>query len=65
VFFVRDAHQFADFIHSQKRMPDSGMRSNDMQWDFWTLTPASAHQVTTLFSDRGIPRTWRNMNGFK
>jgi catalase len=64
VFFVRDAHQFADFIHSQKRMPDSGMRSNDMQWDFWTLTPASAHQVTTLFSDRGIPRTWRNMNGF-
>jgi catalase len=64
VFFIRDAHQFADFIHSQKRMPDTGLRSNDMQWDFWTLTPASAHQVTTLFSDRGIPRTWRNMNGF-
>ena len=64
VFFIRDASQFSDFIHSQKRMPDSGLRSNDMQWDFWTLTPASAHQVTTLFSDRGIPRTWRNMNGY-
>jgi catalase len=64
VFFIRDAHQFADFIHSQKRMPDSGLRSNDMQWDFWTLTPASAHQVTILMSDRGIPRTWRNMNGY-
>src|SRR5215207_547941 len=64
VFFIRDASQFSDFIHSQKRMPDSGLRSNDMQWDFWTLTPASAHQVTTLLSDRGIPRTLRHMNGY-
>jgi catalase len=64
VFFIRDASQFSDFIHSQKRLPDSGLRSNDMQWDFWTLTPASAHQVTILMSDRGIPRTWRNMNGY-
>jgi catalase len=64
VFFIRDASQFSDFIHSQKRLPDSGLRSNDMQWDFWTLTPASAHQVTTLMSDRGIPRTLRNMNGY-
>jgi catalase len=40
------------------------MRSNDMQWDFWTLRPESAHQVTVLFSDRGTPRTHRNMNGY-
>ena len=46
VFFVRDASKFQDFIHSQKRLPDTGMRSNDMQWDFWTLSPESAHQVT-------------------
>jgi catalase len=64
VFFIRDASQFSDFIHSQKRLPDSGLRSNDIQWDFWTLTPDSAHQVAILFSDRGIPRTWRNMNGY-
>jgi catalase len=64
VFFIRDASQFSDFIHSQKRMPDSGLRSNDAQWDFWTLTPASAHQVAILFSDRGTPRTWRHMNGY-
>jgi catalase len=64
VFFIRDASQFSDFIHSQKRMPDTGLRSNDKQWDFWTLTPASAHQVAILFSDRGIPRTWRHMNGY-
>ncbi len=64
VFFIRDAIQFSDFIHSQKRLPDTGIRSNDMQWDFWTLTPESAHQVTILMSDRGTPRTWRNMHGY-
>jgi catalase len=41
VFFVRDASKFQDFIHSQKRLPDTGLRSNDMQWDFWTLSPES------------------------
>ncbi len=64
VFFVRDASKFQDFIHSQKRLPDTGMRSNDMQWDFWTLSPESAHQVTILMSDRGTPRTYRHMNGY-
>ncbi|MEA2356712.1 MAG: catalase [Solirubrobacteraceae bacterium] len=64
VFFVRDPSKFQDFIHSQKRLPDTGMRSNDMQWDFWTLSPESAHQVAILMSDRGTPRTYRNMNGY-
>jgi catalase len=64
VFFIRDAHKFADFIHSQKRMPDSGLRNNNMQWDFWTLSPESAHQVAILMSDRGTPHTWRHMNGY-
>src|SRR4051794_38421711 len=64
VFFIRDASKFADFIHSQKRLPDTGIRSNDMQWDFWTLKPESAHQVAILFSDRGTPRTLRHMNGY-
>jgi catalase len=64
VFFIRDAAKFSDLVHSQKRQPDTGMRSNDMQWDFWTLSPESAHQVTMLMSDRGTPRTLRHMNGY-
>jgi catalase len=64
VFFVRDPMKFPDFIHSQERLPDSGLRSNNMQWDFWTLSPESAHQVMILMSDRGTPRTWRHMNGY-
>jgi catalase len=64
VFFVRDPSKFQDFIHSQKRLPDTNLRSNDMQWDFWTLSPESAHQVAWLMGDRGTPRTWRHMNGY-
>ena len=64
VFFIRDGIKFPDFIHSQKRLPGSHLRDNDMQWDFWTLSPESAHQVTWLMGDRGIPATWRNMDGF-
>ena len=64
VFFVRDPLKFQHFIHSQKRRQDNGLRDNDMQWDFWTLSPESAHQVTYLMGDRGIPRTWRHMNGY-
>jgi catalase len=63
-FFVRDAIKFEDFIRSQKRMPDTGLRSNNAQWDFWTLSPETAHQVTVLMSDRGTPRSYRKMNGY-
>ena len=35
-----------------------------MQWDFWSLSPESAHQVTWLMGDRGIPKSWRHMNGY-
>jgi len=64
VFFIRDPSNFSDFIHSQKRRADTDRRDNNMQWDFWTLKPESAHQVTLLMSDRGTPKTHRNMNGY-
>ncbi|HEV7805116.1 MAG TPA: catalase [Solirubrobacteraceae bacterium] len=64
VFFIRDPSNFSDFIHSQKRRADTDRRDNNMQWDFWTLKPESAHQVTLLMSDRGTPKTLRHMNGY-
>jgi catalase len=64
VFFLRDAMKFQHFIRSQKRRADTGMRDNDMQWDFWTLSPETAHQVAWLMGDRGIPKNWRLMNGY-
>ena len=64
VFFVRDAYKFSDFIHTQKRDPKTNMRSATAMWDFWSLSPESLHQVTILFSDRGLPQGYRFVNGF-
>ncbi|MBV2363875.1 catalase [Streptomonospora nanhaiensis] len=64
IFFIRDPSKFSDFIHSQKRRADNQLRDNNMQWDFWTLNPESAHQVSFLMTDRGTPKSWRHMHGF-
>src|SRR5690606_6310951 len=64
IFFLRDPMKFPHFIRSQKRLPSSGLRDATMQWDFWTRSPESAHQVTYLMGQRGLPRTWRHMNGY-
>ncbi len=64
VFFIRDPMKFPDFIRSQKRRADNHLRDHNMQWDFWTLRSESAHQVTWLMGDRGIPSNWRHQNGY-
>ena len=64
VFFIRDAYKFPDFIHTQKRHPHSNLRSNTAAWDFWSLSPESLHQVTILMSDRGLPKSYRHVNGY-
>src|SRR5579859_6259461 len=64
VFFVRDPYKFPDFIHTQKRHPRTNMRSPTAMWDFWSLSPESLHQVTILMSDRGLPQSYRNIDGF-
>ncbi|WP_345243817.1 catalase [Pontibacillus salipaludis] len=64
VFFIRDAIKFPDFIHTQKRDPQTNLKDPDMAWDFWSLSPESLHQVTILYSDRGVPATFRHMHGY-
>lgn len=64
VFFIRDPLKFPDFIHTQKRQPQSNLKSAQMMWDFWSHSPEALHQVTILFSDRGIPDGYRHMHGF-
>ncbi|XP_009332872.1 PREDICTED: catalase [Pygoscelis adeliae] len=64
IFFIRDAMLFPSFIHSQKRNPQTHLKDPDMMWDFWSLRPESLHQVSFLFSDRGIPDGYRHMNGY-
>ncbi len=64
VFFIRDPSKFPDFIHTQKKMPSNDLSDPTPQWDFWSQSPESLHQVVWLFGDRGIPATWRHMNGY-
>ena len=64
VFFIRDPLKFPDFIRTQKRHPRTNLRSPTAMWDFWSLSPESLHQITTLFSDRGLPTDVRHINGY-
>jgi len=64
VFFIKDAKKFPDFIHTQKRVPKTNLKSATMMWDFWSLNPESLHQVLILMSDRGTPYGYRHMHGF-
>ena len=64
VFFLRDPLKFPDFIHSQKRDPYTNVQEPDNVWDFFSLSPETTHQFVWLFGDRGIPASYRNMDGF-
>lgn len=64
IFFIRDAIKFPDFIHSQKRDPHSGRQEPDNVWDFFSLNPEMTHMFSWLYGDRGIPASFRHMDGF-
>jgi catalase len=64
MFFIKDGIKFPDFIHTQKRDPQTNLKSPTMMFDFWSKTPESLHQTTMLFSDRGTPDGYRHMDGF-
>ncbi|KAJ7252712.1 catalase [Mycena haematopus] len=64
VFFLRDPTKFPLFIHSQKRDPETNLRSPTIQWDYWSQNQESVYQVMILFSNRGTPRSWAEMHGW-
>jgi catalase len=64
MFFIKDGIKFPDFIHTQKRDPQTNLKSPTAMFDFWSRSPESLHQVTMLFSDRGTPDGYRFMDGF-
>jgi catalase len=64
VFFLNDPMKFPDFIHSQKKNPKTNLPDPARMYEFWANHPQSLHQMTILMSDRGIPRSWRHMNGY-
>ena len=68
VFFIQDAIKFPDLVHSFKPEPDveipQASTAHDTFYDFISLTPESMHMIMWVMSDRGIPRSYRMMEGF-
>ncbi|KAA6449989.1 catalase [Bacillus atrophaeus] len=68
VFFIQDAIKFPDLVHAFKPEPHNEMpqaaTAHDTFWDFVANNPESAHMVMWTMSDRGIPRSYRMMEGF-
>ena len=68
VFFIQDAMKFPDLVHALKPEPHHGMpqaaSAHDTFWDFVSLMPESTHMLMWVMSDRGIPRSYRMMQGF-
>jgi len=64
IFFIRDPQKFPDFIHTQKKNPQTNLSDANAFWDFASLVPESVHQFSFLFSDRGTPFSYRHMNGY-
>ena len=68
IFFIQDAMKFPDLVHAVKPEPHHGMpqaaSAHDTFWDFISLMPESTHMMMWAMSDRGIPRSYRMMQGF-
>lgn len=63
VFFIRDAMKFPDMVHSLKPDPRTNIQDSDRYWDFMSLTPESTNMMVHLFTDEGIPASYRQMRG--
>ena len=64
VFFIRDAIKFPDVIHALKPDPITFRQEPNRIFDFMSMTPESMHMLSWLFSPRGIPKSYRHMDGF-
>jgi catalase len=64
IFFIRDAIKFPDVIHSLKPDPITFRQEPNRIFDFMSQSPESMHMLTHLFSPRGIPASYRHMEGF-
>lgn len=68
VFFIQDAIQFPDLIHSVKPRADNEIpqaaTAHDSAWDFFSQQPSALHTLMWAMSGHGIPRSFRHVDGF-
>jgi len=68
VFFIQDGIKFPDVVHAVKPHPDreipQAQSAHDTFWDFVSLHTEAQHHTLWFMGDRGIPRSYRMMEGF-
>jgi len=64
VFFVRDIMKGPDMFHALRKHPVKGYYDVNTNWDFFGNVPETIHCLTMIWSDRGVPYTYRHMNGY-
>ena len=63
VFFIRDAIKFPDMVHSLKPSPITNKQDPNRFFDFFSHLPESTHMLTQVYSDKGTPTSYREMDG--
>ncbi len=64
VFFIRDAIKFPDFVHANKPSAVTGVQDANLAFDFFAHTPEATNMLTHLYTDAGMPNSYRHMDGF-
>jgi catalase len=64
VFFIRDAIKFPDFVHANKPAATTDIQDPNLAFDFFAHSPEATHMLTWLYSDIGMPRSYREMDGY-
>ncbi|KAJ4512085.1 catalase 1 [Exophiala dermatitidis] len=68
VFFIQESIKFPDLVHAVKPEPDNevpqAQTAHNNFWDFVYLHKEATHMFFWAMSDRGIPRSYRMMQGF-
>lgn len=68
VFFIQDAIKFPDVVHAVKPEPRNEIpqatAAHNTFWDFVANNKETSHHVIWNMSPRGVPKSYRMMDGF-
>src|ERR1700674_4848149 len=64
VFFIRDAIKFPDFVHANKPSAVTGVQDPNLAFDFFAHSPEATNMLTHLYTDEGMPDSYRHMDGY-
>src|ERR1700716_1420071 len=64
IFFIRDAIKFPDFVHANKPSAVTGVQDPNLAFDFFAHSPEATNMLTHLYTDEGMPDSYRHMDGY-